>query len=437
MNYKIISIIIIIIGLLGWLLPAQLNETNIRNYSVKEVKLEYPEAIVDQVSIYKPNGQGPWPAIIFGAGAGADRALYKNWAEGFVSQGFVVLLRSSSYGRKEEKPWIDARDDIINAFNYLKKLDYVDQNKMMIGGHSASANLAYWVAHKIPEEIKGIVAIAGRYPPKDKGRLKTEIFLGTGAQDDLVPPEKIYEVAGVLSGQTNYDQDNSDNITVYISEGSNHLLESWDNNLIRAAVKWSAGTVGNQYGPDYTLEKINIRYLSIKLISALLFFIGAVYLTQKYLYKRYSKNIFINILTTIVYFLLFYLVWSTTVSKYLFYFGPFNYKWPKYLIITIIVMSIGLILSYLFKDKEEVKYWGDLLFILSSLALILIIFSFLVYLPPFSYGGSIIFFKVLIVLLPIIVLGYILKRMHLLFYQRIIFYSLSFVWLLTAVLPPK
>ncbi len=427
---------IIIIGLLGWLLPAQLNDTEVRDYRVKEVKLEYPEDIVDQVSIYKPNGQGPWPAIIFGAGAGADRALYKNWAEGFVSQGFVVLLRSSSYGRKEEKPWIDARDDIINAFNHLKTLDYVDQNKMLIGGHSASANLAYWVAHKIPEDIKGIVAIAGRFPPKDKGKLKTEIFLGTGERDDLVPPEKIYEVAGVLTGQ-NYQNDNSDNITIYISEGSNHLLESWDNQLIREAVKWSAGTVGNQYEPDFTLEKISIKYLSIKLLSALIFFIGAVYLIQKYLYKRYSKNIFINIMTAVLYFCLFYLVWSTTISKYLFYFGPFNYKWLKYLIITLIVMSIGLIFSYLFRNKGKVRYWGDLLFIISSLALTIIIFSFLVYLPPFSYGGSIIFFKVLIILLPIIILGYILKRMHLLFYQRIIFYSLSFVWLLTAVLPPK
>jgi len=436
MNYKIISIIIIIIGLVGWLLPAQLNDTEVRGYRVKEVKLEYPEDIVDQVSIYIPNGQGPWPAIIFGAGAGADRSLYKNWAEGFVSQGFVVLLRSSSYGRKEEKPWIDARDDIINAFNHLKTLDYVDQNKMLIGGHSASANLAYWVAHKIPEDIKGIVAIAGRFPPKDKGKLKTEIFLGTGERDDLVPPEKIYEVAGVLTGQ-NYQNDNSDNITIYISEGSNHLLESWDNQLIREAVKWSAGTVGNQYEPDFTLEKISIKYLSIKLLSALIFFIGAVYLIQKYLYKRYSKNIFINIMTAVLYFCLFYLVWSTTISKYLFYFGPFNYKWLKYLIITLIVMSIGLIFSYLFRNKGKVRYWGDLLFIISSLALTIIIFSFLVYLPPFSYGGSIIFFKVLIILLPIIILGYILKRMHLLFYQRIIFYSLSFVWLLTAVLPPK
>jgi len=436
MNYKIISIIIIIIGLVGWLLPAQLNDIEVKGYRVKEVKLEYPEDIVDQVSIYIPNGQGPWPAIIFGAGAGADRSLYKNWAEGFVSQGFVVLLRSSSYGRKEEKPWIDARDDIINAFNHLKTLDYVDQNKMLIGGHSASANLAYWVAHKIPEDIKGIVAIAGRFPPKDKGKLKTEIFLGTGERDDLVPPEKIYEVAGVLTGQ-NYQNDNSDNITIYISEGSNHLLESWDNQLIREAVKWSAGTVGNQYEPDFTLEKISIKYLSIKILSALLFFIGTVYLIQKYLYKRYSKNIFVNIMTAVLYFCLFYLVWSTTISKYLFYFGPFNYKWLKYLIITLIVMSIGLIFSYLFRNKGKVRYWGDLLFIISSLALTIIIFSFLVYLPPFSYGGSIIFFKVLIILLPIIILGYILKRMHLLFYQRIIFYSLSFVWLLTAVLPPK
>src|SRR6056297_526122 len=308
MNYKIISIIIIIIGLVGWLLPAQLNDTEVRGYRVKEVKLEYPEDIVDQVSIYIPNGQGPWPAIIFGAGTGADRSLYKNWAEGFVSQGFVVLLRSSSYGRKEEKPWIDSRDDMISSFQYLKKLDYVDKDKIIIGGHSASANLAYWVGYKIPKKIKGIVAIAGRFPPEEKGNLNLAVFLGTGKNDKLVPPEKLYEVANKISESEIKKNKEHEDITIYVSDNSNHLKESWDNNLIREAVKWSTQIVGLNYKENYSLEKINIKYIILKIISAFLFFIGIVIIMQYYLKKLFHINKFIEFISIIFYFGLFYFI---------------------------------------------------------------------------------------------------------------------------------
>jgi len=424
-------------GLIGWIGPSLWNQYNIGDYHVKELKLEYPEGIVDPISLYKPIGKGPFPGIVFGSGAGADKALYKNWAEGFVSQGFVVLLRSSSYGRKKEKPWIDSRDDMISSFQYLKKLDYVDKDKIIIGGHSASANLAYWVGYKIPKKIKGIVAIAGRFPPEEKGNLNLAVFLGTGKNDKLVPPEKLYEVANKISESEIKKNKEHEDITIYVSDNSNHLKESWDNNLIREAVKWSTQIVGLNYKENYSLEKINIKYIILKIISAFLFFIGIVIIMQYYLKKLFHINKFIEFISIIFYFGLFYYIWSATISKYLFYFGPFPYNISKYIVTALIVAIIGIITYVFLNNKSYNKFYFDLLYLLITVLIITYVYSFIVYIPAFNYGGSLIFFKILIVTLPIIILGFFFKKIHLLLYQRIIFYDLVFVWLLTAVMPLK
>lgn len=436
MKYKII-LIFILIGLLGCIIPVIFSETNLRSYQVQELKLDYPEGVVDQVSLYKPQGEGPFPGIIFGTGAGADRALYRNWAHGFINQGFVVIMRSSSYGRNDERPWIDARDDIINTLDFVKKLDYVKKDSILIGGHSASANLAYWAGYEIPEQIAGIIAIAGRFPPENLGSLDTEIFLGTGTKDKLVPPEKLHEVAGIFKGTNNKEIINK-NIEIYLAENINHLQESWNNELIYEATMWAAQTLGFEYNNDYVLDKITVWRLLIKFFSIILLLIGFIMFLQEYLinnFKKKNKLVYIGI--SFIYFVLFSLAWSNTISKYIFYSGPFFYKWPKYLLTLFIVTIIGVIYLYIVRKDSKNIFFIDILYIISSIIIILKIFSYWVYIPPFSYGGSIIFFKGLIISLLIMIFGYILKKINLYLYQRLIIYGLSLVWLLTAVLPPK
>ena len=430
MNNKIIFSIILI-GLLGSITSIILNETHLNSFQVQELKLDYPRGIVDQVSLYKPKGEGPFPGVIFGTGAGADRALYRNWAHGFINQGFVVIMRSSTYGRKKERPWIDARDDIINTLNYMKKLEYVKNDSIIIGGHSASANLAYWVGQEIPDDISGIVAIAGRFPPKNLKTLDTDIFLGTGTKDKLVPPKKLFEVASMLEGTSN-------NIEIYLADDINHLQESWNIELINQATRWATQTIGTDYNNEYVLEKITFRRLILKFVFKFLLLIGLIMLIQKYVFNYYKKdNNLLNIILSIFYFFLFSLTWSNTISKYIFYSGPFYYKWSKYLIVLLIVTIIGSIYFYIKSKLKKNIFLLDILFILTSILIILKIFSFWVYIPPFSYGGSIIYFKSLLIGLLILIFGFILKKIKLYFKQRLIIYAFSLVWLLTAVLPPK
>jgi len=176
----------------------------------------------------------------------------------------------------------------------------------------------------------------------------------------------------------------------------------------------------------------------MKFFSIFLLIIGIIMWLQKYLINNYKKdNKLIHIGISFVYFYLFSIAWSNTISKYIFYSGPFSYKWPKYLIALLIVTIIGVIYFYIAQKFIKNNFLIDLLYITSSIIITFKVFSYWIYIPPYSYGGSIIFFKGLIIAFLIMIFGFILKKINLYFYQRLIIYGLSFVWLLTVVLPPK
>lgn len=93
-----------------------------------------------------------YPLIVFAHGAGYSQTVYKgNWGERFLfneylaQQGYLVLAPdfrgSSGYGKKfrndvhNQLGFVDL-DDIVFGVKYLEKLDFVDEGKIAIWGHS-------------------------------------------------------------------------------------------------------------------------------------------------------------------------------------------------------------------------------------------------------------------------------------------------------------
>ena len=423
---KKIAIIFLLIGLV-WLIPALASWSDVE---VKDLKLNY-NGVVDPIKLYLPQGEPPFPGVVFGAGAGADVALYRQWGEAFAKEGFVCLIRSSTSGRQNEEPWIDSRDDTINAIKYLKNHKKVDPDKIIVAGHSGNGNVAYWVGYKIPEQINGVAVIAGRHPPEKNHTLQTNLFLATGQNDRLVPPKKILEVAKILTGKNstsgNFSQ--NDKITIYTAPTSNHLTEVWDNSLIKQTVNWSSQAVGNQYKGNYSLEKVSLPLILLKLVAGMFFLIGVIILLQQYI-----NSILKLVLSTLLYFGIFFGVWSTTVSNNLFDSGPFEYKWLEYLILVVVIIICWLITFYFIKRDTILT---DIAFILLSIIIFILISSFIVYLPPFSYGGAIIIFKALIVFILLATFSLIFHKLQIPLNQRLIYYSLTLIWLLAVVIPVK
>lgn len=440
---KIMIIVLIIIGLIGWLVPEIIKSYQAQNtFKVKNIKLSYPGDIVDEVTLFIPNGNGPFPAIVFGAGSGSDKSLYSNIARGFANEGFVTLVRSKAYGRKMEKPWVDGRDDFINAIDYLKSLEIVNKNKVLVGGHSGSANVSYWVGDKLPDEIEGIIAIAGRWPPENNNYINTNIFFATGKMDALVPPSKIKEVAYKLTGKDlkenvlygDFEQNNA--IKIFISERANHLTEAWDIDLINEAVRWSSLCVESQYRGVNNLEDISVKKIALSFVSGMLFMIGIILLFQQIIMKNNTSKL-VEFFSAMIYFLIFYFVWSSTISRYFFGFGPYAYRWANYLLVFGIIIIFGVLMLSLIKKFNRDSIIFDLVFILLSVFSFILISSLFVFIPSFYYGGSLILVKIIIVSVPIIALAILFKKLKLTLLQRLLFSGLSLVWLLPLVLPPK
>jgi carboxymethylenebutenolidase len=109
--------------------------------------------------IHKPEGDGPFPAILWNHGSEQHPKSGKLLAKPFVSRGYVVFVphrrgqgNSSDQGKyimdlihqESESTWgkkfIELQEthqeDVIAALTYLKQLPYVDPNRIVIAGCS-------------------------------------------------------------------------------------------------------------------------------------------------------------------------------------------------------------------------------------------------------------------------------------------------------------
>lgn len=137
-------------------------------------------------SIYKPEGKGPFPAILILHGSSGVGAATRNWASMLKDHGYVVYIVDSFKPRhwkdRQSEGWDNATDaqlsDVTPAYQYLSKLKYVDPNHIGILGFSMggfdvlrimstdqsqfkAAAVFYGVCHRLAENtvIKGPTTI--------------------------------------------------------------------------------------------------------------------------------------------------------------------------------------------------------------------------------------------------------------------------------------
>lgn len=209
------------------------------DFEVEHLLLSTGENRSMQATLYVPDGVGQSPAILFGAGSGADPALYTNWGEIFAQHGFVVLMvgpgKQRSDGGIPEWEIINDRETLLEnqkeqfllLLDYLKGLPEVDPERIIVGGHSGGANTAYRLAFE--RDVSGVIAVAGRFPPENSQFLQNNLLLATGSHDIIVPPDKIREVELQLTGRNMEEGvlygsfDNNTAKKIFISDGSGHL----------------------------------------------------------------------------------------------------------------------------------------------------------------------------------------------------------------------
>jgi dipeptidyl aminopeptidase/acylaminoacyl peptidase len=116
--------------------------------------------------LYRPKGNGPFPAIVRVHGGVHGQARMRN-QDYFVDNGFVVLdvdYRGSDGHGKDYKNKLTMGDkevdDVIAAGKYLQTLPYVQKDKVALTGDSRGAYITYCALAR-PNPFKVAAAVSG------------------------------------------------------------------------------------------------------------------------------------------------------------------------------------------------------------------------------------------------------------------------------------
>lgn len=103
-------------------------------------------------TVYRPDGDGPFPAVVLLHGCGGVRASDHAWAELFRDRGYVAIVVDSLAfrGLAEEERWRavcegralwgrERAGDLLATLAYLRALPYVDAERIALAGWSHGA----------------------------------------------------------------------------------------------------------------------------------------------------------------------------------------------------------------------------------------------------------------------------------------------------------
>lgn len=101
-----------------------------------------------------------------GNNLGFKSNIYKELSNMFVEMGYVCVRYDKRGTHKSKSSGLnfglsDLVNDAANIIHYAKKLDYVDENKVVICGHSEGAMIATLLTKNEDLDLKGIILLSG------------------------------------------------------------------------------------------------------------------------------------------------------------------------------------------------------------------------------------------------------------------------------------
>jgi len=129
-------------------------------------------------TVYRPDGAGPFPAVVLLHGCLGVRSKDARWAEALRDQGYVALVVDSMTGRglttidqrrgvcQGMTLWGGTRAaDVAASLAYLRTLPYVDGARLGVIGFSHGAWAALdFLAGASDDDVRGLHAVVGFYP---------------------------------------------------------------------------------------------------------------------------------------------------------------------------------------------------------------------------------------------------------------------------------
>jgi dienelactone hydrolase len=175
--------------------------------------------------LLKPEGKGPFPAIVISHGLGGNaKGFGRQAAREFLKMGFVCIATNYTHnadavqarradggsGGKHPPDFGASPENIKRAMKciaILESLPYVDKKRIAAYGHSMGAFLTIALAAEVPDRIRAAAISAGGlsgrpgYPAPTKEvaqKIRTPFCILHGTADTTVRPEQSAELKTVL-----------------------------------------------------------------------------------------------------------------------------------------------------------------------------------------------------------------------------------------------
>ena len=129
--------------------------------------------------LYHPEGEGPFPTIVFVPGMGMNYYLYAELFENLNSEGIAVAAfdcrgnaptSTISDGKFSEMTPTSLKKDIMAVTDFISAYQLVDSENLFIMGHSLGGLTAALTAAETPDKYKGMIGFDPAYQMPDEYR---------------------------------------------------------------------------------------------------------------------------------------------------------------------------------------------------------------------------------------------------------------------------
>ena len=126
--------------------------------------------------LYHPEGEGPFPTIVFVPGMGMNYYLYAELFENLNSEGIAVAafdcrgnaqISTISDGKFSEMTPTSLKKDIMAVTDFISAYQLVDSENLFIMGHSLGGLTAALTAAETPDKYKGMIGYDPAYQMPD------------------------------------------------------------------------------------------------------------------------------------------------------------------------------------------------------------------------------------------------------------------------------
>ena len=212
------------------------------------------EQIVLSATLTRPEGKGPFPAVVMMHGCGGDNRFLNPWEKRLASWGYVVLRLDSLTPRKQKTFCIPDHlatskrraQDAHDAKSYLAKLPFVDRNHIALMGwsHGGTAVLyAVDAGFDIKNREEPFIAAVAFYPYCTRPLIRpdTPLLVFVGGRDEICRAENCKRALG--------GEKSSHEITLKEYKNAYHCFD-WE-----ISVMWNGNRL--QHNPEAAVDAVN------------------------------------------------------------------------------------------------------------------------------------------------------------------------------------